>query len=110
MAIQLAQSHGPSWKRTSAPSAFSSCSRSGGLTPRNWTIARPPRMAAICAESDFTKVARNPSRYGSPGWPYRGFRFPRMCDPRTCSTKAKGPVPSMWVSYQRGSWRSRSAL
>ena len=61
-AIQLVQSHELSWKRTRSPRAFWSCSFSPGVMVRNWVTARSPRMAAICAAEDFTKVARKPSR------------------------------------------------
>ena len=44
------------------PSAATIESRSAGVKPRNWIMARSPRTAATCAEALGMKIARKPSR------------------------------------------------
>ena len=40
------------------PRAWTRVSRSGGEKPRNWIIARCPRIAATCVDDSLTKIAR----------------------------------------------------
>ena len=57
-ATWIEQFHGLSWTVSLLPSAATRESRCCGLKPRNWIMARSPRMAETCAAASGMKMAR----------------------------------------------------
>ena len=58
IATWIEQFHGLSCTVILLPSACTSCRAAAGVKPRNWIIARSPRMAATWAPASWMKIAR----------------------------------------------------